>query len=299
MNFNFSKKFQNILVLGNGHIPAFLYCGQKPVLVDPGVSAFGPYYLKKIKEHVKEPAGLTILLTHSHFDHCGAVPYLLRKIPGAKVAASPRAAYVLQRSNAIALMKSLNAEYEREMKDELSGEDVSFDAIKVDIELSEGDMLEAGNKENLQVVETPGHTRDCLSYYEPDAGIVFTGESAGVFEAGFMHSPFLTSHEDYVNSLEKIRSLKPRVLAIAHNGILEGSDVSKFLSCSLKAAEDYKEMISGYLKQYSGDRQKVIEKIAREEYDSTPDHIQKRQPFILNLEAKVNAVAGVMQQQKD
>jgi len=129
--FSFTDRFENILMLGNGHVPAFLYCGEKPVLFDPGVSAFGPLYLEKIKQNLKDPGELILALTHSHFDHCGAVPYLLRNIPGIKVSASEKAADVILRPNAIKLMKKLNQEYELEMKEELAGEDVSFEAFEV------------------------------------------------------------------------------------------------------------------------------------------------------------------------
>ncbi len=295
MLFKFSDQYKNVLMIGNGHIPAFLYCSRKPVLIDPGVSAFGPLYLKKVKGHFQNLESLLIVLTHAHFDHCGATPYLIRNIQGVKVAASLQAAHILKRPNAIALIKRLNAEYEQEMKDDLKGEDVSFEAICVDIELDDADTLELGDREFFKVMSTPGHTRDCLSYYLPDDGIVFTGESAGVFEDGFMHSPFLTSYEDYVSSLKKIIGLKPRALAVAHNGILTGEDAEIFLAESLKAAEDYKNMIADCLTEYNGDSKRVVEKITADEYDSQPNHIQKRAPFILNLEAKVGAVARLME----
>ena len=49
-------------------------------------------------------------------------------------------------------------------------------------------------------------------------------------------------------------------------------------------------MIESYLSEYNGDREKVIKRITAEEYDTQPDHSQNRTPFILNLEAKINAV---------
>jgi hypothetical protein len=35
----------------------------------------------------------------------------------------------------------------------------------------------------------------------------------------------------------------------------------------------------------------VVKRITTEAYDAEPDHIQRRHPFILNLRARVNAVA--------
>ena len=51
------------------------------------------------------------------------------------------------------------------MAPELSGEDTSFSGIAVDLQLKEGDRVELSEWKFFQVFETPGHTRDCLSYF--------------------------------------------------------------------------------------------------------------------------------------
>ena len=83
--------------------------------------------------------------------------------PAARVGCSPLAADVLQKEKAIALIRSFNAEYEERMQDELHGQDTSFSALPVSLRLKEGDTVNLADG-TLQVYETPGHTRDCLSY---------------------------------------------------------------------------------------------------------------------------------------
>ena len=46
----------------------------------------------------------------------------------------------------------------------------------IDLEVSEGDTVKIGNVEGT-VLETPGHTRGHVSYYFPDDGIVFVGDT--------------------------------------------------------------------------------------------------------------------------
>ena len=46
--FNFVKEFGPITKIGGFHVPAFILDAGEPVLFDPGVSAFGPMYLKEL-----------------------------------------------------------------------------------------------------------------------------------------------------------------------------------------------------------------------------------------------------------
>ena len=291
VTFSCTTQFEDFISLGGGHVTAAICTSTPPMLFDPGVSAFGPLYLKKLREHTRSTDTLIIALSHAHFDHCGAAAYLIRKIPSARLAASARAADILQRPNAVELIRRLNGEYEKNMAAELAGEDVSFEALDVSRKLANGDVIQLDGGRVCQVFETPGHTRDSLSYFFPDTGIAFIGDAAGATEGGFVHSPFLGSYEDYITSIEKIRVLRPAAICIPHSGIITGPEVSRYLSHAIAAALDYKNRIEKYLVLYKGDQEKVVARITAEEYDAQPAHIQKRQPFILNLRAKVSAVA--------
>jgi len=292
LSFEFSREFEDFISLGGGHVTAAICTSSPPLIFDPGVSAFGPRYLRELHAHTRSTDNLILALSHAHFDHCGAAAYLLRKVPSARLAASPRAADILQRPNAVELIRRLNAEYEKSMAGDIAGEDVSFAALPVTFSLSDGDVIELDNGRVCRVLETPGHTRDSLSYYFPDTGIAFIGDAAGALEHGFIHSPYLVSYEDYIASIEKIRGIEPRAICIPHSGILAGGEVQRYLTEAAAAAVAYKDMIAGYLDQYAGDQEKVAGRITEEEYDAQPLHIQKRQPFILNLRAKVAAVAA-------
>ena len=140
--FMFRDRYEAFSQVESGHVPAFICDADPPIIIDPGVSAFGPLYYRTLLPVMREQQHLLILLTHSHFDHCGAAPYLLRKFPHARIAASARAAEVLQKESAITLIRRFNAEYEEKMVPELSGEDTSFSGISVDLQLKEGDRIE-------------------------------------------------------------------------------------------------------------------------------------------------------------
>jgi glyoxylase-like metal-dependent hydrolase (beta-lactamase superfamily II) len=299
-SFLFTDHYKNFSLVEGGHVPAFIFKNDPSIIFDPGVSAFGPRYYRTLLPIVREQQHLLILLTHSHFDHCGAAPYLLRKFPGTQLGASIRAAAVLQKQSAIDLIRRFNAEYEEKMTDDIKGEDTSFSSIKVDLQLKEGDRIELTNGNCCQVFETPGHTRDCLSYFFPDSGVLVAGEAAGVPEGDFIHSPFLASYEYYVNSIEKLRTVEAESLCIAHVGILAGrSQIVQYLTASRAAALEYRSKIERYLEQFNGDKQKVVDTIVTEEYDSKQHHLLNRNPFITNLQAKINAICKLAENKAD
>ncbi len=290
ITFTFHSTFEDMISIGDDRVAAALCLSERPLLLDPGVSVFGPLCYETIARHCAHPEDLTIALSHSHFDHCGAVSYLMRKIPGAKLAASDRAAGIFVRPNAIKLIRQLNAEYEKELHLEPDGEDLTFDALDVAYRLKNGGTLQLGGDRICRAYETPGHTRDSMSYFFPDTGIVYIGDAAGAFENGIVQSPFLVSYEDYITSLEKLRNLRPEAVCIPHNGFLIGRAGIRYLTYALEAAQVYKDIIVKYLDLYKGDTKRVIDRIMAEEYDAATGHVQNRQPFKLNLTAKVKAV---------
>lgn len=299
LHFEFVREYEDFISLGGGHVTAAICASRPAMLFDPGVSAFGPMYLREFRSRVRSTDNLILALSHAHFDHCGAAAYLMRKIPTARVAASIRGAEILKRPNAVALICRLNAEYEQAMADEIAGEDVSFAEIDAAFRLADGDSIVLEEGRTCRVYETPGHTRDSLTYYFPDTGIAFIGDAAGGLEHGMIHSPYLVSYPDYLASIRKIRGLQPRAICIPHNGIIVGSEVDRYLSEAEAAAAAYKDLIVQYLELFDGDQEKVVERITAEEYDAQPEHIQKRQPFILNLRAKVAAVAAWKEENDD
>ncbi len=160
------------------------------------------------------------------------------------------------------------------------------------MQLNDNDTLHSWKDgETCVSVSLPGHTNDSMGFFFTKTKALFTGDAGGTFEDGMIHSPFLTDCTDYLNSLDRIIALQPRVLCIAHNAILKGDDIECFLKESKKSALKYRDRIYNLLNTCNGDIDRVVNIITQQEYDSKTDHIQKREPFILNLTAMVKAVA--------
>ncbi|MBW2594791.1 MAG: MBL fold metallo-hydrolase [Deltaproteobacteria bacterium] len=277
---------------GYHFMPAFLMISKTPVLFDAGVTAIGPKYLEDIKTYLGDTDRLGyIFLTHSHFDHCGACPFLKRKIKGLKIAASARAARVLEKPSAVELMRTLSSTFEKTFKDIMGGEDVSFNSVAVDLILKDGDELDYGGGWKVRVIETPGHTKDSLSFYIPRIKALIAGEAVGVYNHHGIQPEFSSSYIDYMASLEKLATLDIDILAMAHVHILTGDDVRKHIRDSIESAVSFKGRIENYLDMFSGDSERVVETIFREDHDETQALRQDKKSFLLNLNAKVRVIA--------
>jgi len=124
------------------------------VVVDPGI---GP---EKVIEAIdsKNIDIQHILLTHGHFDHIAAVPYIKHKY-NADIC-------VLKEENVVLMNPQFNAS-------NLIGNPTKMIADKF---LNDGDEINVGNG-TLKVIHTPGHTVGGACYYDEKNRIVFAGDT--------------------------------------------------------------------------------------------------------------------------
>jgi len=282
-----------LYAIGGPHLPAYLATGEAPVLFDAGMTFMGPAYRNALQEHLGDAGRLrSVYLTHAHFDHCGACPYLKRHIPGLKIGAHRLAAETLRKASAIELIRSLSRDCEVLYRDRVGGEDISFDSLDVDIPLEDGAEVDLGGDLTFQVIATPGHTRDSVCYFIPRLKALITGEAIGVFDRNFMIQPeFLASYRDYTASLEKLLVLDLDLIMMSHYYTLTGEDARGYVARSLEGTKAFQERIVHYLNDAGGDRDAVVRRIHREDYISTAANLQEERPYLINLQAKVRVVA--------
>ncbi len=283
----------DLRAIGNPALPAFLWTGRTPSLFDAGMTFMGPTYFKDIQNFLGDAQRLRYLfITHSHFDHCGAAPYLKRKIPGLKIGASVRAVDVWKRPNAIQMIQNLSKAAEEASQSLLDGENVLFDGLEVDLTLDEGAEIDLGEATRVQVVATPGHTRDAISYYLPGIKALICGEAVATLNGdGSVRPQFLASDRDYLSSLEKLRRLDIDILIMAHLNILTGTEVRDHLSRSIEATVAFRRRIEKELAEANGNQQAVVGKISREDYEEKKIIRQEKRPYLINLTAQVKTIA--------
>jgi glyoxylase-like metal-dependent hydrolase (beta-lactamase superfamily II) len=285
--------------LGVMAIPAYLLDGPEPVIFDAGISALGPAYLRHARQILGSKQPKRLFLSHAHFDHCGAAAQLAEAFPGLKICASKRAADIVSRPNALKLISQLNehaASLARGLDQEVTNP-VPFESFSVDQVLADGDEVELEGGETIQILASPGHTWDMLSFYIPQRGILIASEAVGCpTKEGRIITEFLVDYDAYLASLRRLAQLPVEVLCMAHYSALTGIDSRNYFDRALAAAQEFKTWVEDLLRR-EGDVSRVVQLVKASEWDPRSQPKQPEPAYLLNLQARVQHLADKMAEQ--
>jgi len=234
---------KKISVYRDPMLPIYLLRGIKNYLVDATVSSHAPLLLQALENELRESSLDGILLTHTHYDHCGALS-LLQQRYDCPVYLSERGRDVLTNPKAIALIIDLNREFAVREK-------VNAPIFSAPAKLQgqgEGALIPFDLDEKIEVIATPGHTRCSISFLLPKAGILFPGDASGVIERSGLYKPlFLSSYRDYLASIEKMAELDIEILGLPHNKPIRGrKKVKEHFQHAAEAAARTRQLIQDH-----------------------------------------------------
>jgi 2-aminobenzoylacetyl-CoA thioesterase len=285
-------------VCGLSWSPVYLLDGEQPVLFEAGFTCLGPIAEQMIRSLLTGREPETLFLTHVHWDHCGAARCFKRSFPALQIAGSERAAQIMQRPNAVRLMADLSREVIARVAlvdgiDKSQLGDGPFLPFDIDVVVEDGQTIELGADLTLQVLATPGHTRDHVSYYVPEKKILVATEACGCLDrAGQIITEFLVDYDAYLASLERLAALPVEVLCQGHHFVLVGTqEIKEFFARSIGEAKAFKERVYELLDTEGGAVERVMTRIKAEQYDTNPYLKQLERAYLLNLRTQVTHLA--------
>ncbi len=195
----------------------------KTCLIDAGTHTEARKILRQLKDINSFPPD-KIILTHSHWDHCQAIPFLNQRAlkEGKKIEIYASEIYIPNLRD-----QSYN---------EIFGT-VPFNNIEVEIiPLKEGDTVDLEGIQ-LKIFETQGHMTDQLLILDEKNKNLFIGDALGdkVSDTVFV-PPFYPPYwdkEKFLKSIDKIKKIDYDTISISHFGLIHGDEAKSILDESI------------------------------------------------------------------
>ena len=189
---------------------------ESAVLFDPGMAYYADITIEKIKKLLGDRTLDAVFLTHSHYDHVGALPYIRRCWPEAKVYGADYARNVLVKPAARETILELSREA-AENNGRIPTSSYPAELLYVDEAVKDGDEVRIGDM-MIRVIESVGHTRCSLSFVINDR-ILLAAETIGTLGVQGEYMPqFLVDYGKTLETIRKCRKLGEKQLWLSHHG---------------------------------------------------------------------------------
>ena len=256
--------------LGRQEMCVYLLQGKEYMIVEGGMSYIVPSMLKQVRERDIDRSKITrLLLLHSHFDHCGIVPFFKRMLPQLKVLGSRRSQELYRREKVVQFIRDRNRETLQLLKMEKEAAELNLDVdqIAVDEVVGEGDVIDLGDGVRVKIIEMPGHSSCSIAAYVEPWRALFPSDAGGI--PGEDEEIFPSGNEDYLlyqKSLEKLQPLDLEILGAARNGVFVGKEAREFIPRSIAAAERTRLEILQQFQGLENMEEKIIQ-LAKDRYE--------------------------------
>ena len=228
-----------IVLLGRRESCVYLLKGQNEyALLGGGMVSIVPDMLEQIETFkIDENKIRRMIILHSHFDHCGIIPFFKKRWPWATVTASARSKEMLSSPKIIQSISFLNemllARYGLESPARELGLD--FNGITVEAVVAGGDVLRC-DELSLEIIDAPGHSSCSVAVYVKEQKALFASDAGGIPAGDWIFTAANSNFDRYQESLGKMAGYAVEVYLAEHYGALAGSDGRDFLRRSMDFA---------------------------------------------------------------
>lgn len=243
---------QHIWILGIHEFPSFLVIGKSAsALIEAGVSSLVPKILSDI-EAAKPSAPLKYLIaTHAHADHvCGLIK--LKHIhPDLFLCGSEQTGRILGKADIMKNFSEEDVAYNKYLSANgvlsITEKRLPAEPIALDLILKDHQVMDLGDV-YIEIIDVPGHAPGGTAFLIMPDNVALISDSAGYANTADDILPLFFHHfQNSVESLKKLKSLRPEYLALGHNIFIDGEkSAQRFFE---RAISDMQKMKTGILEK--------------------------------------------------
>ena len=269
---------ERILLLGEKASCIYLLKGDGEYAILGGGMTYIVFdVIRQLQEfNIEEKKIKQMVILHSHFDHCGIVPFFKRRWPWIQITASARAKELLDKPKVIESISFLNGMLlaERGLEEKAETPGLEFGEINVDHIVGEGDVIPCGDL-SMEVIETPGHSSCSIGVYVPQEKAMFASDAGGIPFGDKVFTAANSNFDRYQDSLEKMAGYEIDVYLAEHFGARTGDDGRDYLRQSINDAMETRGILEASYRK-TQDVQKSIQEITDRFMEWVPDGFMPR-----------------------
>ena len=275
-----TKLNDQIRFLGTHELCHYLVQGDVAMIVGCGMNHVTPALESQFNELDIDPATVKYaVVTHSHFDHMGAIPYLRKRFPKIQVLGTAAAQTALAKPKVVDYNARMNDVAAQQLG--LDGDCTPLqgmppEVFAVDRVVSEGELIDLGAGITAQFLEVPGHSKCCVATYIPALRTLFPTDTTPHPVEEWNDLAFPSAQYDfsaYLASLRRLNDLDVDIVGLDHHGVMQGGDAKEFLELGLRRTLELQQHV---LNQYSLSQD--IDQISREVAEEALEKVSL--PFI-------------------
>lgn len=277
---------------GHGGDVLLILGPEKTALYDVGMCCFADKTIENIKKELVGTGRTVdyIFLSHSHYDHMGALPYILQEWPDAIVCASEKTWNVFKSQGARNLIQSMGKNAAE--KYGVNHINIIVNDIRVDRILQDGDIVSLGIDNNgsdylMQALETRGHTDCCLSYMIYPEKILLCSESCGVLIGpDCIEVSALKSFDETIAVAKRMKDMDFAHLYSQHYGMVPDWFRYTYFELYIRLAEEQQKFIREKI-ETGMTFEEVLAEHERVYWEDSRDFEQPYEAYRLNAESEI------------